>query len=112
MCASALLSAATTPNDPAALERPRRARRHLSPRERDVLSARMAGALVKDVASDLGLAIGSIAELQRRALEKFHFSSLEEAVEMSENFLELFRQTPDGTAPTISPRLTREDLRE
>jgi len=72
----------------------------------------MAGTSIKNVAADLGLAMGSIAELQHRALLKLGVGSLEDAIALSENLLELFRQTPGGAAPTIAPRLTREDLRE
>ena len=84
-------------------------RRHaLSPREREVLGRRVDGDAVKVVAADLGLSLGSVSELQRRALDKLGVDSIEEAVRLVSNIAALFRHGPDGFAPMLTP----DDVRE
>lgn len=88
----------------------------LSERERDVLRRRLRGEQVKAIAHSLRIAIGTVAEFQRRALVKLGVEELEDAAAvLSENVSEdapPFRQTAPHERVSMAGMSTGPELRD
>jgi DNA-binding CsgD family transcriptional regulator len=83
----------------------------LSPREAEVAQRRIRGEKVTSIAADLGVSGGTISELQARALDKLGVGSLNEAIALVSNLVELFRHGRDGQPMTMPLVVQREDIR-